>query len=170
MNNLDIIFNRRSIRKFVPDKPVSQEDTTDLLKAAMAAPSAGNQQPWHFIIITEKGLMEKIPEFSPYSGMCRNAPLGILVCGDTLLEKYPGYWVQDCSAAVQNILLAVTAKKLGAVWTGVYPSEDRVTGFKKLLNLPEKVIPLAFLVIGHPAETPETQNRFNESRVHVNKW
>jgi len=116
----------------------------------MSAPSAGNQQPWHFIVVNERVLLDRIPEFSPYAAMCRQAPLGILVCGDTTLEKYPGYWIQDCSAATQNLLLAAHDLGLGAVWTGVYPREERIRGFREAFKLPDHILPLAFVVIGYP--------------------
>ena len=105
-----------------PSEAVSEADVTELLEAAMAAPSAGNQQPWHFIVIRDRAVLNAIPGFHPHAAMALHAPVGILVCGDPALEKHPGYWVQDCAAATENLLLAVAAKGLGAVWCGVYPS------------------------------------------------
>jgi nitroreductase len=105
--------------------------------------------------------------------MAAHAPLGILVCGDTRNLISPGFWVQDCSAATQNLLIAAHALGLGAVWTGVYPMDPvdgRVTGFTKHCQLPEGVVPLAFVVLGYPAETPPKQNRFDPRRIHANVW
>ncbi len=166
---MNSIFTRRSIRKYT-NAVVSKDDITYLLKAAMAAPSAGNQQPWQFIVIQDRNILNEIPNFHPYSKMLLEAPLAIVVCGDVSVEKHKGMWVQDCSAATQNILLAAESKNLGAVWLGVYPSEERVNQVKKLLNLPEEIIPLSIIAVGHPAEQKEPADRYDEGRVHLDKW
>lgn len=169
MELFEAIHTRRSIRKF-EDAPVSDELVRDILDAAMSAPSAGNAQPWHFIVIRDKALREAIPAFSPYAGMIVHAPLGILVCAELTLEKYPGYWVQDCSAAMQNLLLAAHGKGLGAVWTGVHPMTDREEGFRKLLALPDTVKPLGFAVLGRPAQESGRRDRFKPERIHADRW
>ncbi|MDH4162910.1 MAG: nitroreductase family protein [Nitrospirota bacterium] len=171
MDTMEAIFSRRSIRVYTP-KPVPGSLVTELLRAAMAAPSAGNEQPWHFIVITERELLDAIPKFHPYSAMLKHASVAILVCGDPTKEKHKGYWVQDCSAATENLLLAATAKGLGAVWTGIYPTEDRVAGMRKLLNLPEHIIPLSLVPIGYPGELklPDHADRFDPGRVHKERW
>lgn len=169
MELFEAIHTRRSIRKY-EDKPVSDDLVRALLAAAMSAPSAGNAQPWQFVVIRDKALREAIPAFSPYAGMIAKAPLGVLVCGDLSQEKYPGYWVQDCSAATQNLLLAANATGLGAVWTGVHPMADRVDGFRRLLGLPEQIMPLAFVVLGWPAQAAGPVDRFNPARVHADRW
>ncbi len=169
MDTLEAIHTRRSIRKYT-DRPVPQELVTELLRAAMSAPSAVNSQPWVFIVIDDRKLLEEIPTFSPYAGMCREASLAILICGDTTQEKVPGYWVQDCSAATQNLLLAAHAVGLGAVWTGIYPMKDRIEGFRKAFGLPEHVIPLAFVPIGYPAQNPGPQDRYREEKVYHNRY
>lgn len=169
MEVLEAIHTRRSIRKY-KDKSVPEELITELLRAAMSAPSAVNAQTWNFIVIDDRQLLDEIPNFSPYAAMCREAPLGILVCGDTSLEKAPGFWVQDCSAATQNLLLAAHAVGLGAVWTGVYPVKDRVEGFKKAFGLPEHVIPLAFVPIGYPDQHPGSQDRFDRKKIYYNAY
>jgi nitroreductase len=115
-------------------------------------------------------MLDAIPTFSPFASMVKRARLGILVCADTRNVIVPGFWVQDCSAATQNLLLAARALGLGAVWTGVYPMDGHVAGFTKHCQLPEGVIPLAFVVVGHPAEESPAQNRFSEHRVHSNVW
>lgn len=163
------ILSRRSIRKYTPDK-VPEKDIRDLLEAAMAAPSAGNAQPWYFIVIDDRDILRQIPSFHPYSHMLKEATVAILVCGDETLEKYKGYWVQDCSAATENILIAVAEKGLGAVWLGVYPIEERVAGLRRLLGIPDHVIPFSLIPVGYPAEHKEPANRYNEARVRRNKW
>ena len=169
METLDTIFTRRSIRKYT-DRVVPDELLTDLLKAAMAAPSAGNEQAWQFIVIRDRAILDAIPKFHPYAAMLKYASVAILVCGDLTLEKHKGYWVQDCSAATQNLLLAAAATGLGAVWTGVYPMEDRVAGMRKLLILPEHIVPLSLVPIGYPAEHPGRSERFDQSRIHRDHW
>lgn len=169
MDALKAIFTRRSIRKFTA-QPVPESLIETVLRAAMSAPSAGNQQPWHFVVVDDRSMLDRIPTFCPYAAMCREASLGILVCGDTALERYQGFWVQDCSAATQNLLLAAHALGLGAVWTGVYPRDERVRGFRELLKLPDSVIPLSFVVIGYPAEHPRPADRFRRERIHRNRW
>ena len=169
METIDAIMTRRSIRKYT-DRAVPDELVSQLLEAAMAAPSAGNEQAWQFIVIRDRALLDAIPKFHPYSAMLKYASVAVLVCGDLTLEKYKGYWVQDCSAATQNLLLAATAKGLGAVWTAVYPMEDRVAGMRRLLNLPEHVIPLSLVPLGFPAEQPAKTERFNSERVHMDRW
>ncbi|AKN31438.1 NADH dehydrogenase [Clostridium carboxidivorans P7] len=166
---MNIILNRKSIRKY-KDIKVSSEIVEDLLRAAMAAPSAGNEQPWDFIILRDKAIMKKITEFHPYSKPLLNADVAIVVCGDKAKEKFEGYWVQDCSAASENILLAAEDKGLGAVWLGVYPLEDRIIPLKELLNLPESVIPLSIISIGYPDEQRKPEDRFNKQRIHYDRW
>jgi len=169
MDAMQAILSRRSIRRYT-DKPVSDEVVEQLLKSAMSAPSAGNEQPWHFVVIRDRQILNEIPKIHPYSGMLKEAPLAILICGDESLQKYKGYWVQDCSAATENLLIAVNALGLGGVWLGVYPIEDRVVGIRKLLGMPESVIPFALISIGYPAEQKPPADRYDESRVHHDRW
>lgn len=169
MEAIEAIHTRRSIRKYT-DRPVPRELVNELLRAAMCAPSAVNAQTWVFIVIDDRKLLDEIPKFSPYASMCREAPLAILVCGDTTLEKAPGFWVQDCSAATQNLLLAAHAVGLGAVWTGIYPREDRVESFRKAFGLPNHVIPLGLVPIGYPAQRPVLQDRYRVEKVYCNAY
>jgi nitroreductase len=169
MDTLEAIFTRRSIRKYT-NQPVSEEQIEQLLRAAMAAPSAGNQQPWHFIIIRDKKIMEEITKFHPYSSMLNDAQAAIIVCGDKTLEKYEGYWIEDCSLASQNLLLAAQNIGLGTVWLGVYPRPDRTNGVRKLFDLPEHIVPLNIISIGYPAEKPAVVDRFKKERIHLNCW
>jgi nitroreductase len=141
-----------------------------LLRAAMMAPSAGNQQPWEFIVLTDRALLDEMPGIHPYCQMIRQAPVAVLVCGNVAREKHPGYWPQDCSAAITNLLLAAHALGLGAVWTGIYPRDERVQEFRAKFGLPEHVVPLALIPIGWPAETPPQPERHAPERVHRNTW
>lgn len=169
MNTLEAIRTRRSVRVFTGE-PVKREILVELVRAAMQAPSAGNQQAWQFVVVDDRQILKRIPEFHPYAQMAETAPAAILVCGDLELEQRKGYWVQDCSAATQNLLLAAHDLGLGAVWTGVYPREDRVKGARKLFGLPEHVVPLSLVFVGYPAEHPQPEDRFREERVHWNHW
>lgn len=166
---MSVIFKRRSIREYT-DKIVPDELIEKVIRAGMAAPSAGNQQPWHFIVIDDRETLNEIPKFHPHSNMLKKASHAIVVCGDLPRQRYEGYWVQDCSAATQNMLLMATELGLGAVWLGVYPVDDRVKALKDLLDIPEEVIPLCIVSIGYPAENKGPAERFDASRIHKNKW
>jgi len=169
MDAMEAILSRRSIRRYT-DKPVPEELVQQLLKAAMAAPSASNEQPWEFIVIDDRRLFNDIMNSHPYASMLSEAKLVIAVCGDLRREKFRGYWVEDCSAATQNILVAAHALGMGAVWLGVYPREERVAAVRKILKLPDHIMPLGLISIGFPAETKPPSNRFDASRIHRNVW
>ncbi len=169
MNALEAIFSRRSVRQYTP-KPVPHDMVADIVRAAMYAPSAGNERPWHFVVMTERALLDEVPKFHPYAAMLKQATTAVLVCGDIGLEKHKGYWVLDCAAATQTILLAAHAKGLGAVWCGVYPTDDRVENFRKLLKLPVHIMPFSLIPLGFPAEEKKPVERFDASRIHENKW
>jgi nitroreductase len=149
---------------------VETETTHELLEAAMSAPSAGNEQPWQFVVITERWLLNEIPKHHPYSSMLPGAALAILVCGDLKQEKHPGFWVQDCAAASQNILLAAHARGLGAVWLGIHPRKKRVEAIGRLFGLPVGIVPFCLIAIGHPAEEKTPPQRYDLTRIHHNKW
>lgn len=168
---IDNIMTRVSVRQFT-DKPVSK-DTLDLLvKAGMAAPSAVNAQPWAFVVITEREIMDSLNVLKPYFNL-KTATAAIVVCGD-LSKALEGvgqeYWIQDCSAVTENILLAAHGYGLGAVWCGVYPGPDMVKGVSEILGLPENVIPLNVITLGYPAEKPEIKDKFKPENIHYQKW
>jgi len=169
MDTIKAIHNRRSVRNY-QDKPVADELITKILAAGMAAPSARNQQPWEFVVITDKIILEKIPSINPFTQMAAKAPLAILICGNLELETTSGYWVIDCAAATQNMLLCAHALGLGAVWTGTYPNEERMDGYTELLSIPEFVIPHSLIVVGYPVEQPPPEDRFKPDRIHYNEW
>jgi len=166
---LKFIQKRRSIRHFKED-PVSDEQLETLLRAAMAAPSAGNEQPWAFVVIRDRARLDKVAQVHPYAGMCKSAALAILVCGDLARDQHEGMWVQDCSAAVQNLLLAAANVGLGTCWCGVHPRADREAGFRKLCKLPQGIIPFALIAVGVPAETKGPANYYDPKRVHRETW
>jgi nitroreductase len=161
------IFARRSIRKYTSE-PVNEEEIKTLLQAAMAAPSAGNRKPWHFIVVRDRQTLNALAEALPYGKMLFNAPLCIAVCGDKSVSE--SWWVQDCSAATENLLLAATALGLGAVWLGVFPREDRVNTISGVLKIPKNLLPLNLISIGHPAEAKEPRTQYDETRVHHEHW
>jgi nitroreductase len=169
VDTLTAIHTRRSVRAFTPD-PVSEEDIRTLLEAAMAAPSAVNAQAWAFLVISDSALLAQVPSVNRYASMAVGAPLAILVCGDIAAEKYPGFWVQDCSAATQNLLLAARAIGLGAVWTGIHPVEDRIAKASSLFRLPENLRPLSLVVLGHPRKEQKREERFAPEKVRRNFW
>lgn len=163
------IMNRRSIRKY-EDKLIPNKKIENILRAAMQAPSARNRQPWEFIVITDKKVLAEIPNYHPYSSMVPSAGAAILVCGNMKLQSHRGYIVQDCSAAVQNILLESVNQELGAVWLGIYPREKRMQGMRELFELPAHIIPIALISIGFPAEQPGLNDRFDNGKISFNKW
>ena len=164
---LDTIFARRSIRKYT-DEPVSEAQIRSLLEAAMAAPSASNRKPWHFVVVTDRPKLDAIAEILRYGKMLFEAPLAIAVCGD--METSPNFWVQDCSAATENLLLAVTSLGLGGVWLGVAPNPERMEAVARILGIPQKMGVLNVLSIGHPAEEREPRTQYDASRVHRDGW
>ncbi len=168
---IENIMTRTSIRQFKA-QPVEQDKVDILLKAAMAAPSALNLQPWHFIVINDKETIALLSGKQPTS-----APLMIAVCGDTdktMLPdgstKLPDFWVEDVSAATENLLLAAHALGLGAVWTGVYPAMDRTAEVANVLNCPQNIVPLAVVRVGYPDESPEPKNKYKEENISYNKF
>jgi nitroreductase len=167
MDALDVLFTRRSIRAYT-DEPVDDDQIETILEAGMNAPSANNRQPWHFVVVKDRDKLNGIMDVHPYSKMLAQAPVAIVVCGDTEVSR--SYWQQDCAAATENILLAARALALGTVWLGVYPREDRVAGVRELFNLPDHVHPMAVIALGHPDEDKGRVDRYNEAKVHHNAW
>lgn len=159
------ILARRSIRQYTA-QPIAPHEIRRLLEAAMAAPSASNRQPWHFVVITDRGTLDSLAEAHPHGKMLFSAPLCIAVCGDHQNE----YWVQDCSAATENVLLAATAMGLGSVWLGVHPRQERERAVRDILGIPPQYTPLCLISIGYPAEHKEPRTQYDESKVHYERW
>ena len=164
------IMTRTSIRQYT-DEPVSKADIETMLRAGMAAPTAVNRQPWHFVAVTDKAKLAELA--GRRGGMVKQAGVAIVVCGN-MDKAMPGpaqaFWVQDCSAASENILLAANAIGLGGVWTGCYPMEDRVAEVSKALKLPETIVPLCVIAIGHPAEQPAPKDKWKPENVSYNEF
>lgn len=165
----EALLKRRSVRKFT-DEPVSDEMIEELLHAAMSGPSACNKKPWEFYVVTNEGKLEELRNASKFSKM--SSKLAILVCGNLLHAlplKMAEYWIQDCSAAIENILLRVTDLGLGAVWCGLHPQKGAEERTRKILDIPKTQIPLGLLVIGHPAEEPEARDQYDPKHIHYIK-
>lgn len=168
---IDNLFARRSIRRYTEEE-VAPEEIEMLLKAAMAAPSAGNRKPWHFIVVDDREILAALAEDHPYAQMLNRAPLCIVPCGEPDLgaSGKEGYWIQDLAAATENILLAAVGLGLGAVWCGVFPIEERVKATRSILGLPDHIVPLAYVAVGHPAEDKPPRTQYDAGCVHVNGW
>ena len=169
MDAFDCLLNRRSVRDF-RDGVVPEETIVKVLTAAMYAPSAGNQRPWHFVVIRERAALDRIMGFHPHAGMLRDARLAIAVVADTNSEKYPGYWVIDCAAATENLLLAIHASGLGGCWLGIYPREDRVKELADILGLPPGVAPHSLVAVGFPSSDIPRPERFEPGSIHKERW
>ncbi|MFN2183971.1 MAG: nitroreductase family protein [Anaerolineae bacterium] len=165
-DRLATIFARRSIRAYT-DEPVSEKDLKSLLEAGMAAPSGSNRKPWHFVAVTERQVLRALAEAHPYGKMLAHAGAAIAVCGDPSVSKW---WVQDCSAATENILIAATALGLGAVWIGCHGSPEREQAIRDVLGIPESIAVLSLLSVGHPAEEREARTQYDPNKVHRNRW
>ena len=164
---IETIFSRRSIRKYT-EEPVPEEKVRTILEAAMAAPSASNRKPWHFVVVTERETLNRLAAAHKYGKMLHEAPLCIIVCGDESVAQR--FWQQDCSAATQNILLAAQALGLGSVWCGVYPSEERVREVSEILGIKAPVKPLNLIAVGYPDEKKDPRTQYDDSRVHRELW
>ena len=166
------IFNRKSVRNYV-ETTVAPETLEFLVRAGMAAPSAMDRRPWEFIIINDKAVVKKLNDALPHAKMAEKAGYAIVVAGN--IEKQAGgkdsnFWIMDCSAAAQNILLAAESLGLGAVWTAVYPSAERVKPVVEILGLPANIVPLAFIPVGKPSGTDKPKDKFDKTKIHWNNW
>lgn len=167
---LDNIATRTSVRDYEA-RPVEKEKIEKMLRAAMAAPTAMNKQPWHFVVVDQRNVLDALAGANPYAKMLKKATLAIVVCGNTDKMIEGGgrdFWIQDASAATENLLLAAHAMGLGAVWTGAYPSEERCISISKVLLLPDNLIPLNMIVVGYPAEQPQPKQKFKEENILYN--
>ena len=169
---LETIMTRTSIRQYT-DQSVEMEKIDAMLRAGMAAPTAVNAQPWHFVVVSDKAKLGELAAANPRAGMLKSAPLAIVVCGDmtkAMEGKGRQFWIQDCSAATENILLAAHSQGLGAVWTALYPMEERIQPVSEALKLPDTLIPLCTVVIGYPAEQPEPKDKWKPENVSYNEY
>ena len=166
------IMTRVSVRQFTGEK-ISQAQVDTLLRAAMAAPSAINKQPWAFFVVTDQALIDRLGAALPYSRCQNGAACAIIPCGD-LSKAIEGagrdFWINDVSAATENLLLAAHAMGLGAVWTGLHPDMERVKMVQEMLGMPEHIVPLCIVPVGVPAEQPAVKEKYNEANIHYNQW
>lgn len=166
------ILTRVSVREFTGEK-ISDAQIDTLLRAAMSAPSAINKQPWAFIVVTDEAIIAQLGEALPYSRCSNHPAVAIIPCGD-LSKAIEGdlgaFWINDVSAATQNILLAAHSMGLGAVWTGLHPDMKRATMVQQMLGLPEHIIPLCVVPVGVPAEEPEIKDKYKPENIHYNRW
>lgn len=168
MTDLNFIFSRRSIRRFTTEK-ITKAQIKSLLEAAMAAPSAMNMRPWHFVVIDDPGKLAELRKVLPFGKM--DAPLAISVCGDMQSIKRPileRFWIQDCSAATENLLLAANAMGLGSVWCGVHPIKRLEDAVSRILQLPNRVIPLNVVYVGYPDEEKPARTQYDPTRISQN--
>ncbi|MCR4603139.1 MAG: nitroreductase family protein [Prevotella sp.] len=166
------IMTRVSVRKF-KQQAVESEKVEAMLRAAMAAPTAANKQPWHFIVVSDKQKLNELAGEGGRGNMLRNAPLAIVVCGDmnkAFEGKAQEYWIQDTSAATENLLLAAHALGLGAVWTGQWPMDDRYQHTQKVLGMPEHIRPLCTVIIGYPDEQPAPKDKWKPENISYNQF
>ena len=165
------LFARRSVRRFL-DKPIAPGIIQDVLEAAMAAPSANAKDPWEIIVVQQPEQLARIAAGLPYGKMLAGAPAGFVVCGDLQRVNGPhlSYLLQDCSACLENLLLALSMLGLGGVWLGVHPREDRIAHLRGLFSLPDHILPVGVVAAGYPAETPPPRTRFTGQRVHRERW
>lgn len=168
-NTIDTIYDRRSIRTYL-DKSVNPDLIQEILKAGMFAPSGYNRQPWHFVVFDDKSKIQAIKDMHPYASSLATAPICIMVCGDTEKELAPGFYQVDCSAAIENMLLAAKSLGLDTCWMGIYPWEDVMANFTKTYSLPEHIKPFALISLGYGASKIERPNRIDGTKVHYNKW
>lgn len=169
MDAFEAILTRRSIRKFTSET-IDNEIQKKLLQAGMQAPSARNTQAWQFVIIDDRQILRGISNFHPYADMLKKAPLAIAVCGDFQLEESVDYLALNCAAATENILLAAHSFGLGAVWLAIHPRKQRIKDLRNLLDLPEDIIPISLVAVGHPKESKGLADRFNPEKIHHNSW
>ena len=163
---LDLIKKRRSIRKYTDD-PISDTDVRKLLEAAMAAPSADNLQPWEFVVVRDPDLREQLARTHPWAKMCADAPVVFVVCAK---ERRSSHWVEDASAATENLLLAATGLDLGAVWVGVYPNSRNEKHVRQVVGAPDNLRILCLVPVGHPAESKPPHTKYDESKVHHDQY
>lgn len=169
---LENILTRYSVRQYQTGRTISKDTVEMLLRAAMSAPTAVNKQPWQFIVVDQREILDSLAAVLPNAKMLAQVPLAIIPCGDLskAYENEPDYWIQDVSAASENLLLAAHALGLGAVWTGVYPNKERVQTVSERIGLPANIIPLAVVPIGYPEGEPTPKDKWNPDNVHYNHW
>jgi nitroreductase len=171
-DTLKTIFSRKSVRTFTSE-PVPKEKLEVLIRAGMAAPTAKDKRPWEFIVVTDRAVLKQLADALPFAKMADKAAAAIIVGGD-MQKQWGGmdsdYWIMDCSAATENILLAAESMGLGAVWTAVYPEESRIRTVRQILGIPSHIVPLNLIPLGVPAGREKSKDKYNPAQIHWNKW
>lgn len=170
---LNCIFSRRSVRSYIKNKPIPKKVINDILEAAMAAPSAVNKRSYEFIVIDDINLLKKASECLPHGKFLAEASLGLIVCGNIKQahNESIGYLLQDCSAAIENILIAVSILGFGACWLGIYPEEERIQDIRTIFSLPADIIPISAIPIGYPGQqVPALRTQYDPKKIHKNSW
>mgnify|MGYP001050672531 CR=1 FL=1 len=169
MDAITAIKTRRSIRKFTGEK-IGESELRTILETGFLAPSAHNFQPWEYIVVRDEEMLQRIADIHPYGKMLPQAGCGIIVCGNQNKQELMGFLVEDCAASIENMLIAVNSLGLGAVWCGIYPVENLVKSFEKTFDIPKHIIPIGIIALGHPAEEKEAADRYDEEKIHYDKW
>jgi nitroreductase len=169
VNVIECLLSRRSIRAF-SDRPVEPRQIQTLLEVFFRSPSAADARPWHLVVVEDRARLAALADAMPKCDMLRTAAAGLVVCGDPSLEKIPGFWVQDCAAATENLLIALHGLGLGGVWIGLHPVEAREEAVREQLGLPPGRIPFSLTALGWPAETPAPDTRYDVARLHRDRW
>ena len=171
-DTLKTIFARKSVRSY-RSEPVPEEKIQMLVRAGMAAPTAVDKRPWEFVVVTDRAVLKQLADALPYAKMADRAAAAIVVGGD-VRKQWGGiesdYWIMDCSAATQNILLAAESMGLGAVWTAVYPEDSRVRAVRQILGIPPHIVPLNVIPVGVPAGREKAKDKYDPKQIHWNKW
>ncbi len=169
MEAIEAIMTRRSVRSFT-EEAVTDAELDVVLRAAMAAPSASNERPWRFVVVRDPAAIARLARTTPFTGPLKSAPVAIVVCADRKAAKYPGFWVIDCSAAIENALVAAHATGLGAVWMGVHPIAPFSSAVRRAIGAPRHVAPHSLVALGHPVAAPPRVDRFEPTWVHEGAW
>ena len=175
MNDSDLILdsiNSRCSTRFFTDKKISRDLMEKIIKSAFTAPSACNLQPWEFIVITDEDTLRDMADVHPYASMFKTATAGIIVCGnmEKCIENHEEFWTQDCSAATENILIAANSLDIGSVWTGIYPVMERCRYLSEYFNLPDNIMPFSLIALGYPGQKKNIIDKYDENKVHFDKW
>ena len=166
---LKAILSRRSIRQFT-EQAISYKDIVQLLRAAMSAPSAGDEQPWKFVVIDDKDILLQASKTDRGMQVISRAAAAILICAEPRLTKYKGYWPEECAAATENVLIAANILGLGSIWIGLYPVGYRIRRIRNIIHLPRRIIPFAFISLGYTSEKKPQPDRIDPRRIHLNCW
>jgi len=169
MDFFEAITTRHSVRKYTGEK-LTQVEWDMVFKAGFSAPSAHNLQPWHFIRIDQVDKLEELAQAHPYAKMLPQAGGAILVCADIAVQEYIGFAVEDCSAVMQNMLVTLNGLGLGGLWIGVYPIEELIDTMRKIFSLPENILPIGIIAVGHKVASRKPIDKYNPEKIHVNGW